>query len=81
MLQSVRNKATVSILDKLKQKGMPAPGAPMGAFDQEPDYNQLDANGQVLQEPGITPEDLTRPKALKMKKKPLSAPSEDEAVY
>lgn len=84
MLQSIRNKATVSILDKLKQKGMPASGtSPAGEFQEEPDYTQLDANGQVLQEPGITPEDLLRPKPLKKKMKPalMPGPSSDTESY
>lgn len=54
MLQSLRNKETVSILDRLKQKGMPAaqpveydPNAQPAMEDQE-----LDAMGQVLRAPG-----------------------------
>lgn len=54
MLQSLRNKETVSILDKLKQKGMP-PAQPV-EFDANakaamPD-EELDAMGQVLRAPG-----------------------------
>lgn len=86
MLQSMRNKATVSIMDRLKQKGMPASGlSPAGEFQEEPDYTQLDANGQVIQEPGITPEDLSQQPALPqkplLKKKPLPVPSSGGGSY
>lgn len=71
MLQSTRNKATVSILDRLKQKGMPAVASPMPTpigeeeFQEEPDYNSLDPLAQSLQAPGLRKQDLLK------KKKPL----------
>lgn len=83
MLPLQRNKATLSILDKLKQKGMPAAAtSPVDGFDEEAqpavEDQDLGAMGQVLRAPGPSaPIGLGKPK----KKKPLLAPSEDEGVY
>lgn len=69
MLQSKRNKLAMGILNKLRNKGAPAPieGGLMGEFDEELQPNEL-ANAE---------ERIRR----KTKKKPYSVEPEDESVY
>lgn len=70
MLKSVKDRATVSILEKLKQKGMPASmspvPAPMGEeeFQQEPEYEEADPMGQTIQAPALSKATLLRKKRV-----------------
>lgn len=50
MLQSKKNKITISILDKLMQKGMPESTSvpPTMEFDEEPEYEDLDPAGETV---------------------------------
>lgn len=79
MLPSVRNKATLSILDRLKQKGMPASMSPVGELGEEGmamQDEELSAMGDVLRAPSSVP--------LPPQKKPLPKKKnlpEDEEVY
>lgn len=80
MLPSVRNKATMSILDRLKQKGMPT--APAGEFNEEAqpavEDPELNAMGQTLRAAGPS---VPVPMPAPRKKKPLPVPSIDEEAY
>lgn len=78
MLQSKKNKITISILDRLKQQGMPASPVPTpgdeGDFDAELSYEEVEGpNGPEIR----SLSGLPMPK--KSKKKPV--PSSDEEAY